>query len=97
MLKSLYPNLHHSSKLKSHKEVAKQQNDRNQGFSYFFSLLMEGSGSGSVQINYGSGSGRLETDGSRSGTLVLFFYSLSSLKKTRREAVDYLRSHDIEI
>jgi hypothetical protein len=42
--------LHHSSKIKSHK---KSQNRRNQGFSSFFCLLMEGSGS--VQINYGSG------------------------------------------
>jgi hypothetical protein len=44
--------LHHSSKTKSHKDVTKS---RNQGFSSFFCLLMEGSGS--VKINYGSGCG----------------------------------------
>ena len=33
----------HSSNIKSHK---KQQNSRNKGFSYFFCLMMEGSGSG---------------------------------------------------
>ncbi len=38
---------------KSHREVKKSTN---LVFSTFFCLLMEGSGSGSVQINYGSGS-----------------------------------------
>jgi hypothetical protein len=40
-------NLQHSSKIKSHK---KSQNSRNQGFSSFFGLLMEVSGSGPVKI-----------------------------------------------
>jgi hypothetical protein len=31
--------LHHFSKIKSHKEVTKQ-NSRNQGFSYYFSLML---------------------------------------------------------
>jgi hypothetical protein len=47
--------LHHSSKIKSYKK--KSQNSRKQGFSSVFCLLMEGSGSGTVQINYGSGCG----------------------------------------
>jgi hypothetical protein len=34
----------HSSKIKSHKEVTKR---RNQGFSYYFCFMIEGSGSGS--------------------------------------------------
>jgi hypothetical protein len=40
-------NLHQSSNIKSHKELKKIVN-RNQGFSYFFCLLMEGSVSGST-------------------------------------------------
>jgi hypothetical protein len=47
--------LHHSSEIK--KVIKKPQNRRNQGFSSLFCLLMEGSGSESVQINYGSGYG----------------------------------------
>ncbi len=43
--------LHHSSQIKSHKEV---KYSRNQGYSSFIFLMMEVSGSGSVQINYGS-------------------------------------------
>ncbi len=35
--------LHHFSKIKSQKE---SQNSRNQGFSYYFCMMMEGSGSG---------------------------------------------------
>ncbi len=47
------------SKIKSIKEVKKS---RNPGFSYFFSMMMEGSecGSGSVQTMTGSGSGRFK-------------------------------------
>jgi hypothetical protein len=41
--------LHHFSKIKSQKEV---KNSRNQGFSYYFGSMIEGSGSGA-----GSGSG----------------------------------------
>jgi hypothetical protein len=53
--------LHHFSKIKSQKE---SQNSRNQGFSYYFCTMIEGSGSragsGSVSIplTSGSGSGR---------------------------------------
>ncbi len=43
---------HHFSKIKSQKESL---NNRNQGFSYYFCMIIEGSGSGS-----GSGSGRLK-------------------------------------
>jgi hypothetical protein len=55
--------LHHFSKIKSQKEP---QNSRNQGFSYYFCMMIEGSGSGSragsgsgsIPLNSGSGSGR---------------------------------------
>jgi hypothetical protein len=51
--------LHHFSKIKSQKE---SQNSRNQGFSYYFCMMIEGSGSragsGSVHLTTGSGSGR---------------------------------------
>ncbi len=43
--------LHHSSKIKSPKEVIIQTlNCRNEGFSYYFGLAMEGSGAGSVHL-----------------------------------------------
>jgi hypothetical protein len=38
--------LHHFSEIRSHKKVTKQWN---QGFSYYFFLMIEGSGSGSVR------------------------------------------------
>jgi hypothetical protein len=46
--------LHHSSKIKV---IKKSQNSRNQGFSYryYFCLMMEGSGDGSVLVINGSG------------------------------------------
>ncbi len=50
---------HHFSKLKSQKE---SQNSRNQGFSYYFCMMIEGSGSragsrsGSIPLASGSGS-----------------------------------------
>ncbi len=47
--------LHHFLKIKSQKEP---QNSRNQGFSYYFSMMMEGSVSGSIPLTSGSGSGR---------------------------------------
>ncbi len=47
--------LHHFSKIKSQKE---SQNRRNQGFSYYFCMMIEGSGSGSIPRTSGSGSGR---------------------------------------
>ncbi len=46
--------LHHFSKVKFKK---KSQNSRNQGFSYYFCLMIEGSGSGSIPLTNGSGSG----------------------------------------
>ncbi len=48
--------LHHFLKTKSQKEVT---SSRNQGFSYYFCLMIEGSGSGagSVPLTSGSGSG----------------------------------------
>ncbi len=49
--------LHHFSKIKSHKEVS--QNSQNRGFSYFFCLMIEGSESGSVPHTNGSGSATL--------------------------------------
>ncbi len=47
--------LHHFSKILSQKK--KSQNSRNQGFSYYFGLMMEGSGSVSIPLTIGSGSG----------------------------------------
>jgi hypothetical protein len=47
--------LHHILKIKSQNE---SQNSRNQGFSYYFCMMIEGSGSGSVPLTSGSGSGR---------------------------------------
>ncbi len=43
--------LHHSSKIRSHKEVIKQKSR----FSYYFCLTMEGSGAGSVLVTNGYG------------------------------------------
>jgi hypothetical protein len=42
--------LHHFSQKES-------QNSRNQGFSYYFPMVVEGSGSGSIPLANGSGSG----------------------------------------
>ncbi len=50
--------LHHSSKIISHKEVTKS---RIKGFSYYFSLIMEGSGIHTVPLTNGSGSGMPKT------------------------------------
>ncbi len=51
--------LHHFSKIKSQKE---SQNKGNQGFSYYFCMMIEGAGSGagsgSIPLTSGSGSGR---------------------------------------
>ncbi len=47
--------LHHFSKIKSQKE---SQNSRNQGFSYYLCMKIEGSGS--IPLTNGSGSGRLK-------------------------------------
>ncbi len=55
--------LHHFSKIRSKK---KSQNSRNQGFSYYFCMMIEGSGAGS---RAGSGSGSIpQTSGSGSGS-----------------------------
>jgi hypothetical protein len=45
---------HHFSKIKSQNE---SKNSRNQGFSYYFCMMIEGSGSGSIPLTSGSGSG----------------------------------------
>ncbi len=42
----------------------KRQNSRNQGFSYCFCLMIEGSGAGSIPLTNGSGSGGPKTNGS---------------------------------
>ncbi len=47
--------LHYFSKIKSQKE---SKNSRIQGFSYYFCMMIEGSGSGS-RAGFGSGSGTL--------------------------------------
>ncbi len=47
--------LHNLPKIKSQKE---SQNSRNQGFSYYFCMMTEGSGSGSIPLTNSSGSGR---------------------------------------
>jgi hypothetical protein len=47
--------LHHSSRINSHK---KSQNSRNQGCSYYFCLMIEGSASVPLTLTYGSGSRR---------------------------------------
>ncbi len=46
--------LYHFSKIKSQKE---SQNSRNQGFSYYFCMMIEGSGSGSIPLTSRSGFG----------------------------------------
>ncbi len=46
--------LHHFSKINIQKE---SQNRRNQGFSYYFCMMIAGSGSGSIPLTSGSGSG----------------------------------------
>jgi hypothetical protein len=46
--------LHHFSKINSQKE---SQNSRNQGFYYYFCMMIEGSGSESIPLTNGSGSG----------------------------------------
>jgi hypothetical protein len=40
------------------KKIKKSQNSRNQGFSYYFCLMIEGSGFGSVPLTNGSVSGK---------------------------------------
>ncbi len=49
--------LHHFSKIKK-KSKKKSQSGRNQGFSYYFCLVIEGSVSGSIHLTNGSGSRR---------------------------------------
>jgi hypothetical protein len=49
--------LHNFLKIKSQKE---SQNSMNQGFSYYFCMMTEGFGSGSIPLTNGSGSGRLK-------------------------------------
>ncbi len=69
--------LHHVSKIKSHK---KPQNSRNNGFSYYFCLMMKDpvAGSRSVRRTIGSVSGGSKTYGSGSATLLFSIYRLGS-------------------
>ncbi len=59
--------LHHFSKIKSQKE-SQNSTGRNQGFSYYFCMMIEGSGSGSrfgsIPLTNGFGSGRPKKCGS---------------------------------
>ncbi len=47
--------IHHSSKIK--KVIKQSQNSRNEGFSDYFFLMMEGYAAGSVLVTSGSGCG----------------------------------------
>jgi hypothetical protein len=40
------------------KNLKESQNSRNQGFSYYFCMMIEGFGAGSIPLTSGSGSGR---------------------------------------
>jgi hypothetical protein len=62
---SLKVHLHHFSKIKCKKEIT---NSRNQGFSCYFCLMIEGSGSIPLTNGSGSGSRRPKTYGSGFGT-----------------------------
>jgi hypothetical protein len=67
------------SKIKSQKE---SQNRRNQFFSYYFCMMIEGSGSGSgSRAGSRAGSGSISGSGSGSGTLTetVHFLKLSNL------------------
>ncbi len=58
--------------LKVHLQSKKSQNSRNKGFSYFFTLVLEGSGSGSVQVIANPGPGGPKIYGSHgSGSTTL--------------------------
>jgi hypothetical protein len=59
------------------KKVIRSQNRRNQGFSHYFCLMMEGSKAGSVPRTIGSGSGmpkniRIRNTGRKAITSVIF-------------------------
>ncbi len=85
--------LHHFSKIKSQKV---SQNSRNQGFSYYFCMMIEGFGSGSIPLTNGSGSGkpknkwirwiririRIRNTGRKVRTITHFFKILPKLRKT---------------
>ncbi len=49
--------LHHFSKIESHQEITKHSEQQEVGYSYYFCLIIEGSGS--VPCNNGSGSATL--------------------------------------
>jgi|688.fasta_scaffold537595_1 hypothetical protein len=61
----------------SHKELNKSQNSWNQGFSYYFCVMIEGFGAGSVPRINRSGSKRPKTSGS--ATLILLISSREAL------------------
>ncbi len=75
--------LHHFSKIKSQKE---SQYSRNQGFSYYFCMMIDawwsGSGSGSGSIPHGSGSGSVRPKNMRIWWIRIRntdFYTIKSL------------------
>jgi hypothetical protein len=76
--------LHHFSKIKSQKE---SQNSRNQGFSYYFCMMIEGSGSragsGSIPLTSGSGSG----SGRLKNMWIRFGSGSATLQKTNLKKV----------
>ncbi len=85
--------LHHFSKIKSKKE---SQNSRNQGFSYYFCTLIEGSGSGagsgSIPLTSGSGSGRpknmwIRDIRIRIRNTEIFRLMCSTLRKSHKEEI----------
>ncbi len=73
--------LHHSSKIKSQKEVTRQQKSR---FFYYFCLMMEGFGVGSVPLTNGSGGGSGRPKNKRIRWM--------RIRNTAYKYVDYLRS-----
>ncbi len=92
-------NLHHFSKIKSQKE---SQNRRNQGFSYYFCVMIEGSGSGSILLTSGSGSGRpkkmwirIRNTGLRICNLLIMKICLFEITESAQEIAD-LRFADLK-
>jgi hypothetical protein len=82
--------LHHFSKIKSQKE---SQNRRNQGFSYYFCMMVEESGSIPLTSGSGSGTGRPKNRWIRIRNTGLFYptypshFSHRPLKQTKNIAL----------
>ncbi len=68
--------LRHFSKIKVTKEITTLYG-RNQGFSYYFCLMVEGSGSVSVPRTNRSGSGRQKKYPHRSGSATLLLFHIN--------------------